>query len=719
MLKKKLINLRVAVFVALSLVLGILSACFYKFDNATLSVLTTLCFLAFLIVFFFIFFKEHNIKTICIFVVLFVLFFVLGLGSFLGQTSRYEDANLNNHYFTVDAKVEKAETTDTGSALLLTNIKVKGVVNAELKYKMMLYVYGENTIDIGDKVHFDALIKDKSLTYENSFSSYDLANKIKYTASINASEINITSKDLSVFEYCNLFIKNTLKSGLDYQEFTVAYGMLAGDSELMDYNVINAYRYLGVAHVFAVSGLHIGFLALALNFLFDKLKVKRLAKAIIITAVLFFYSGICGFTASSLRATIMSAVMLFLSAKGERYDGLSAVSIAGIILLLISPVQLFCVGFQLSFVVVIGILLLSKPIERLLVKRVKILPKKVCSSIGVVVSAQLSGIPILLKSFGYFSPISIIANFILIPIIGVIFYLLFIFTILGGIFSIPKITLFIPNYALKLINFLILAIDSEKLLIGGVTIGVFAIVYYIALIIPSGLVNLKIKTKIISTVIAIVIFIGGATAINLAEYNKTSVYVCGSSTASITIVSTKNENVLIISDIEKIFSLANLRRLSYKNSINDIDSVIIGGGFDYDMQVCISRLIQVFNLKNVYYYGQKDVMLETVMNKSFAKINVRSFYENQSLPLSNIHATYLKDGLAVDLTINNKRVVTLSTPDEFNGYERLCGDIDILISGQSIEQLDNRLKPKKIVSFREVNGFDDGESNGNYCYSFK
>ncbi len=719
MLKKKLVNLRLATFIAISLILGIISAYSFTLQNIVLGVLFTSIFLLFIISFFILFYDKEKLKRNLIFMLIFSLFFAVGLSSFLLLVNDYQSADLKGHYFTVQGKVTKTETTDSGSALILSNVNVNGIVDGELKYKIMLYVFGENSFDIGDCIKFSATLKDKSIIYENSFSPYDLANNIKYTASINASEIEVIGNRPNIFERCNIFIRNTLKSGLDYDEFAVAYGMLTGDAELMDENVITSYRYMGVAHVFAVSGLHIGFLATALNFLLSKLKTKRILKALIISVILLFYSGVCGYTASSIRATIMSAVLLFLSAKGERYDGLSALAIAGIIILLISPVQLFCVGFQLSFVVVIGILLLAKPIERLLVKKLKFMPKKLSSSIGVVLSAQLASIPVSLINFGYFSPISVIANLILIPIIGVVFYLLFILTLLGGILTIPYVTLFIPNYILKFINIVLTSIDSEKLLVTGIVLGGFSIFYYLAMIFPSGIINLKFITKTILTCVVILVFLTGTIFINVAENKYANLYVCGSDTASITVITTEQENVLIVNDLEKIFSVGNLRRLSYKQGIFDIDTVIISGGFDYDMQVFVSRLRQVFNLNQICYFGEQNISLERIIQNSFPNLKAKAFNDSERLPLSSIEAFYIENGLAVDLTLKGKRIIAVSTPDLPADYDLIDVGVDLLIAGQNVEQLNYRLKPNKLISYRASIMFENGESNGNFSYSFK
>jgi hypothetical protein len=272
---------------------------------------------------------------------------------------------------------------------------------------------------------------------------------------------------------------------------------------------------------------------------------------------------------------------------------------------------------------------------------------------------------------------------------------------------------------LKFINFLLTSFDSEKLLISGLSAGIFALFYYIAIIISSGIINLKLRTKIISTLVAVVITITGVTAISLVDRNNAKVYVCGSETASITVVSNQNENVLIISDVSNVFSLGNLRRLNYKSGINNIDTVIFGGGYDYDMPACITRLRQVFNLNKVYYYGKQNKELEIVMANSFPNIKVKAFTENKDFSLVTIKGCYNKGGLSVDILAKGKRIVAFSTLENNERYDFVDGDIDLLIAGSNVSQLNYWLKPKEIVSYRAIDGFNDGESNGNFAYSFK
>lgn len=92
----------------------------------------------------------------------------------------------------------------------------------------------------------------------------------------------------------------------------------------MDGDVLENFRNGGVAHIFAVSGLHIGFLAGVVFFLLRSCRVRGVPKVLISAAVLVFYAGICGFSPSSLRAAVMASVLAAAKETGMKYDGLSS-----------------------------------------------------------------------------------------------------------------------------------------------------------------------------------------------------------------------------------------------------------------------------------------------------------------------------------------------------------------------------------------------------------
>lgn len=112
-----------------------------------------------------------------------------------------------------------------------------------------------------------------------------------------------------------------------------------------------------------------------------------------------------------MRAVVMSAVMMLVDASGERYDGLSSLMFSAIIVFAISPFQLFDIGCQLSYTVVLGILLLSGRIARLF----SFCGEKISGSLGVILSAQIASFPVSLFYFGEVSGVAIVCNFFMIP----------------------------------------------------------------------------------------------------------------------------------------------------------------------------------------------------------------------------------------------------------------------------------------------------------------
>ncbi len=717
MLNKKFFNFRPFLFIAVCIALGIGAGYAFYFDKALLGALLCLICLAFIA--FTILFTGGEIKAKLLFGVVFVLIFSFGLGAFYYQVSEYDNANLEGHYYLVSGKVTSAVETEYGQRITLENVKIKGDRTGELRYGVSLLAYDQKVgedktlFDIGDCLEFESYLKDTGAIYEDKLSATNIERGIKYTATVQIEDITKTQTDLTIFEKIHIFFRDTIKSQMGERESAVAYGLLLGNTADMQDGDISSYRSAGVAHIFAVSGLHIGFLATALNWAFNFLKVKRLTKAIMITLALFFYSGICGFSASSLRASVMSAVLLFSAVRGNRYDGLSSVGIACALILACSPVNMFCVGFQLSFVVVLGMLILSPPLTRLM----SFMPKKLANSLGAVISAQVVGIPICLHAFGYFSTIAILANLVFIPIVGAVFILLFLSVLIGGILGIANITLFIPNYIFYGINAVITAIDYEIFLVGGFVFGIFAALYYFALVLPSGLINLNKISKCVASIICAIVCAVGATVISIKEISTPKVYVIGDEKICATVIENQNEIVMVVSEAQNNFSLNRFNRLYQGQGIAKIDALIFTQA-ECDMQLVVTKLNQVFELNNIYYYGLTNSINEEVLRKSF-KVGVRSFTAGEDFPILT-NCRYALEGYAVEANINGYDIAVLSKfGDEYVGYKGLNGEYEYMVATDYEEFIYEEYKPKELISYKDNLKFKNALSNGTITIKLK
>ena len=712
---KKLLNFRPILFVALSLCLGIITSYFHMQNKIVWCIFFIATFLLAILSFLTIFsVKGARIRNL-IFAFIFLIFFVVGSLGFSLSMNRYNNANLGGRNYDITAKIVDVNKDDSVTKLVLDNAYIDGNRVGYLHYKISLSVYGENDLEIGNIISFNANLYDKDYMYEDRFNANDIERGIKYNSSISADKITIVANNPNIFERINLFLKNSLKSGLDKTEFTIGYALLTGNSSYMDYDLISSYREAGVAHIFAVSGLHIGFLAGALTLLLKKTKINPYIKSILITATLFLYSGVCGFSTSSLRATIMTAVSLFAFSKGERYDGLTALSTSAIIILLLSPMQLLCVGFQLSFAVVIGIITLSKPISKIF----KFLPNKIASSLGLILSAQIFSLPISLYSFSQTSLIAIIINLLFVPIVSIIFILTLLGAILGGIFSISNITLFPSNYILKLANLCIQAFDYKIFMIGGIVLGGGAICYYLARLTFGGFFNLKRLSKIIVGALMLLTCVGSVVFVNVRDYNSTKIYVTTSDSLSATFISYKEEDTLVISDVNYIYSISNLKRVTTKSNKNHLDNLVIMGGYTADLQVILTKLTSIFSIDNLFYYGEKQDMMENICKVSFPKIKLKNFVNNEVLPIENFNPTFEIDGKVLIGNISNRKTAILSKlGEQVINNSILDQSFDTMICLDRAETILTRCKPNLAISYKYSNIYKNAVKNGNLFVKF-
>ena len=208
----------------------------------------------------------------------------------------------------------------------------------------------------------------------------------------------------------------------------VIKGMLLGDKSAMSEQELSMFRVAGLAHVLSVSGLHVGFIAGALFFLLQRLRNKRWL--LLVIAVLLLYCAITAFPSSILRASIMSALMIAAKIWGMRNDTLTSISFAMLLILLISPLQAFDVGFLLSFAATFGIITLYPVFKKLLGK----LPNFISASMSVSLGAHAAATPLSLFFFNEFYLYSTAANLLFIPVMGVVVLLSFAAMVLGAIF---------------------------------------------------------------------------------------------------------------------------------------------------------------------------------------------------------------------------------------------------------------------------------------------
>ncbi|MDR2972946.1 MAG: ComEC family competence protein [Bacteroidales bacterium] len=219
--------------------------------------------------------------------------------------------------------------------------------------------------------------------------------------------------------YLQRFLSEKLvASGLSGGEFSVAAAILLGNDDTLEPELRTSYASAGVSHILCVSGMHVGIIFMILNFLLLPLgnsAKSNFIRNLLLLVSIWVYANITGLAPSVSRAAAMFTFVLvgkFLNRQSNIFHSLFA---SLFILLIINPLLLFEVGFQLSYLAVFGIVIFQKMIAQWFHPKTKI-GNYIWNLASVSIAAQLTTFPIAVYYFGQFPNYFLLANLFIIPI---------------------------------------------------------------------------------------------------------------------------------------------------------------------------------------------------------------------------------------------------------------------------------------------------------------
>lgn len=235
---------------------------------------------------------------------------------------------------------------------------------------------------------------------------------------------------------CREWMERTLRIGISDQplECDLIAGLVLGVTADIPEDLQNRFRRTGTYHLFSVSGLHVGMIAVILWQILRLLQVNRRAAIAMIIPALFFYALVTGWKPASVRAATMSAIFLAGMAASRQQVPFNSLCAAGLAILAQSTNELFNPGFQLSFLVVAAILVFDRPIRDAIRKRLRpdpFLPPPIWNRrerlsnttgkwsselLAVSAAAWLGSLPLTVLFFGIISLSALIANPIVVPL---------------------------------------------------------------------------------------------------------------------------------------------------------------------------------------------------------------------------------------------------------------------------------------------------------------
>ncbi|WP_066636418.1 DNA internalization-related competence protein ComEC/Rec2 [Desulfolucanica intricata] len=220
-----------------------------------------------------------------------------------------------------------------------------------------------------------------------------------------------------------LTVKNNLlnvtEKTLSEDHAALVKGILFGNCGQIKSGITEAFQQTGLIHVLSVSGLHVGIVLGGVLVLLRGFNLAQRLTLPVAGSVLVLYTIMTGLSPPALRATIMALILLLAHHLGRRRDWPTALALAALVILIYQPLNLYNPGVQLSFAATWGILYLNPRLTNIFQEKLKI--KKLWAQVfAVPLAAQLTTMPLVAWHFNIISPVALIANIIVVPLVDVI-----------------------------------------------------------------------------------------------------------------------------------------------------------------------------------------------------------------------------------------------------------------------------------------------------------
>lgn len=244
-----------------------------------------------------------------------------------------------------------------------------------------------------------------------------------YCGKVSVEEIVSVSEEYDVFReelyQIRRYLAAVLDAALDEQDASVMRAMLLGEKLQMDRDIKKLYQANGIAHILAISGLHISMIGLGLYQCLKRLAFPLPVSAGLAMMILTAYAVMTGGSVSTIRALVMFGFMVFAACVRRSYDLPTALSVAALCTVLSESYVLYQAGFWMSYLAVFGVAVLYPALmEGIDIKNKKL--RTLCATIIGGFSVNLVTLPVLLMSYYEYPVYSIFLNLLVIPLMSVL-----------------------------------------------------------------------------------------------------------------------------------------------------------------------------------------------------------------------------------------------------------------------------------------------------------
>ena len=252
----------------------------------------------------------------------------------------------------------------------------------------------------------------------------------------------------------NTMLERYRMLGLSQDQYAVVAAMTLGDKSGLTQALKTQYSVTGASHVLALSGLHLGIIYAVLILLLGRWKRRQwLVRAVVLLAI-WMYVVLVGLPTSAIRSATMLTVYSVCVVLGRQRASVNTLAFAALVMLVVSPLSLWDVGFQMSFMAVLGILVYYRPIFHALTLQ-NTAVRWLWGLTVVSLSAQIGTAPLVMYYFGRFACYSILTNIIVVPAATLILYGAVLMLLAMPVVAVQKIIATAMAYVSGLLNTLL------------------------------------------------------------------------------------------------------------------------------------------------------------------------------------------------------------------------------------------------------------------------
>ena len=343
-------------------------------------------------------------------------------------------------------------------------------------------IFTEESYDIGDRLLISGIVTKPNrntnpnlFNYRNYLISKDIASSIKLDTVYK--ESRSPSKLLALRSKFYTYVHDLSEKNLSPQSADFVISVVLAENLIENQDI----KDLGLAHILAVSGLHIDLLFALVLLVFRKININYKIGYVISFGLCLVYGYLIGFPFSVIRVLIIHGISFLAFLLQEPEDKVKSLMLAAFLILLFNPFAILNSGFVLSFVATSGVYLLWPKFQSHLRDDI------ISQSLGFTGAIQVALLPFTSYYYGKINLISILANFIIVPIFTLAMYLIFAIIFLYPIFS------FVLGPIFMILDYLIYTIINITGLLGKIRFltlefvqpSIFVVAYIYILILVS------------------------------------------------------------------------------------------------------------------------------------------------------------------------------------------------------------------------------------------